>query len=176
MSHGDLNVRDDVPFPANGPVNVEDAYEMAAQEYPAPQPPVPSYEFGRAAPPPTATPMRLSRPALAAPMRSQIVSPRDVLAMLRQLNPEKVRLAGTVFGESATSEGNLLRVLSKVDPPVLVGVLGLADDIMGALSPAAERQPSDILLNLELLGSVLVLMSRPQMHAQALQALSVLLA
>lgn len=182
MSNGDFNAREEVPFPASGPVNVEDAYEMAAEQYPVQQPPIQSYVAQQTAAygAPAAVgqlPMRLARPQITAPVRSAINSPDEVLAVLRRLNPEKVRLASVVFGRGAgTSEGNLLQILSKVDPPVLVGVLGLAQDVMGALVPAPDRPVSDILVNLEVLGSVLVLMSRPQQHAQALQALGALLA
>lgn len=181
MSNGDFNAREEVPFPASGPVNVEDAYADLADQYPAPQIPIQSYVAGPNAaygPPPGTVPMRLQqRPQITAPVRSAITSPDEVLAVLRRLNPEKVRLASVVFGRSAgTSEGNLLQILAKVDPPVLVGVLGLAQDVMGALVPSPDRPVSDILVNLEVLGSVLVLMSRPQQHAQALQALGALLA
>lgn len=165
-SFDDHNEREDVPFPANGPVNVPDAYEMAQQAYPQMAPV--SATLGRPAPL-----MRLGQ--TTAPALSPINSPMEVLAMLRRLNPEKVRLAGAVFGRSASPEGALLAVLCRVDPPMLLAMLALCEDILSAVQPNGPRSPSEVLVNLELLGSVLQVMSRPQANAQALQAIGLLL-
>jgi hypothetical protein len=179
MSNGfndlsDPNEREDVPFPAHGPVNVPDAFEMAAQAaqaagYPFPPAMAPPVPMAR-----PQQPMRLvNRAGAAAPALSAINSPMQVLEILARLNPEKVRLAGTIFGRSAGSEGALLAALCRVDPPVLTALLSLAGDIMQAVGNAGE--PNDLLVNLELLGTVLQVMAKPQQNAQALQAIGLLL-
>lgn len=163
-SFDDPNDREDVPFPAHGPVNVPDAFEMAAQA---------AHAQGMPLPPALAPPVPMSPMRLAGP--SAINTPEQVLAVLARLNPEKVRLAGAVFGRAAAPEAALLGILCRVDPPVLTGLLGLASDILAACQPSQGRQPSDALINLELLGTVLTVMSRPQQNAQALQAIGMLL-
>ncbi|MFO0898965.1 MAG: hypothetical protein U0836_16195 [Pirellulales bacterium] len=171
-SFDDPNDREDVPFPAHGPVNVPDAFEMAAQAAQAQGMPLPA----GLVPPVPMVPLRLGGAArAAAPGLSPINTPEQVLAVLSRLNPEKIRLAGQIFGRAAAPEAALLGILSRVDPPILTSLLGLSRDILLSLAPDGQRPPTDLLVNLELLGTVLTVMSRPQQNAQAVQAIGMLL-
>lgn len=177
----DMNEREDVPFPAHGPVNVPDAYEMAgaaaaAAGFPFPAAPVLPVQQTAFLGQPSGAQMRLpQRGVNAAPPINQIVTPEQVIGLLSRLNPDKVRLAGSIFGRGASAEGALLGALCRVDPPILTALLSLAGDVVTAIKPSEEHESSDLLVRLELLGTVLTVMSRPQQHAQALQAIGLLL-